>query len=117
MKKAFYLKTCNTCKRILSSLNLEGWQLQELKTEPLTPGDLEKMYQLAGSYKALFSKRSTQIKARGIEVAHLTEEDYRALLLDHYSFLKRPVFLTEDQIFIGNNVQTIAAVAEYIQNH
>lgn len=110
MKTVFYLKTCSTCKRIMSELDLEGWKLRELKSQNITPEELEQLYQLSGSYEALFSKRSTQIRARGIDAKQLTEEDYKALILDHYSFLKRPIFLKDDAIFIGNSPKTIEAL-------
>lgn len=97
----------------MSDLDLEGWTLRELKTENVTATELEAMHQLAGSYEALFSKRSTQIKAQGIEVSQLTEADYKKLILEHYSFLKRPVFLTEETIFIGNSPKTVEAVKAY----
>lgn len=114
MKKAYYLKTCNTCTKILKELNLEDWELREIKSTPLTEEELEEMYTRTTSYEALFSKRSTQIKARNINTSELSEEDYKALILDHYSFLKRPVFITNDEIFIGNQKENIDRLKQYI---
>lgn len=74
------------------------------------------MYKLTGSYEALFSKKSTQIKARGIDVKALGEEDFKALILDHYSFLKRPVFVTTNDIFIGNDKKNVERLYEYFEN-
>ena len=102
MKKVFYLKTCSTCKRIMSEFDLTDWEIRELKSENVTSEELQEMYKITGSYEALFSKKSTQIKAREIDVKTLKEEDFRDLILDHYSFLKRPVFLTEKEIFVGS---------------
>lgn len=86
----------------MTPFDLTDWELREIKSTPITEDELQEMYQLAGSYEALFSRKSTQIKARGIDVKSLGEDDFKALLLDHYSFLKRPVFVTEKEIFIGN---------------
>ena len=58
MKKIYYLKTCDTCKRILKQINLDGFELQEIKTQPITVKQLEEIHVLAGSYEALFSRRS-----------------------------------------------------------
>ncbi len=67
MKKVFYLKSCNTCKRIMSEFDLSDWKLRELKSTPLTADELQEMYKMTKSYEALFSKRSTQIRQRGID--------------------------------------------------
>lgn len=106
MKKVFYLKTCGTCTKILKMFDLSDWELRELKSAPVKEEELAAMYQFTKSYETLFSRRSTQIKAREIDVKSLEEKDFKALILDHYSFLKRPVFLTEKEIFVGNDKKT-----------
>lgn len=100
----------------MAPLNLEEWELREIKSSPVTASELEEMYEKTKSYEALFSKKSTQIKARGIDVGALQEEDYKALLLDHYSFLKRPVFITDDEIFVGNDKKNLQALYDYFGN-
>lgn len=107
MKTVYYLKTCGTNKKIMTPLPLEDWKLREIKSEPITSEELEQMFQLAGSYEALFSRKSTQIRQRGLNIKELKESDFKALLLDHYSFLKRPVFLTDKEIFIGSDKQNL----------
>lgn len=116
MKKVFYLKTCGTCMKILNKFDLTDWELREVKTEGIKKEELDEMYKLAGSYEALFSKRSTQIKAREIDVKSLKEQDYKDLILDHYSFLKRPVFITDKEIFIGNDKKNVAALEEFFSS-
>jgi len=71
------------------------------------------MYAQTQSYEALFSKRSTQIKARNIDVNYLKENDFKNLILDHYSFLKRPVFLTDSEIFVGNEKKNLEALENF----
>ena len=68
------------------------------------------MYQHTKFYEALFSRKSTQIKLRGLDVKSLTENDFKDLILDHYTFLKRPVFITDKEIFIGNEKKNIEAL-------
>lgn len=113
MKKVFYLKTCQTNKRIMAELDLSNWELQEIKSHPITEEDLQKMYEKTHSYKALFSRKSTQIKKRSIDVNMLKEENFRQLILEHYSFLKRPVFLTDDRIFIGNEKDNLMKLYDF----
>lgn len=113
MKKVFYLKTCDTCLKILKKYNLKDWELREIKINPITPAELEEMYKLAGSYEALFSKKSNQIKLREIDPKTLQEEDYKELILDHYTFLKRPVFMTDKEIFVGSEKKTLEALRAF----
>jgi arsenate reductase-like glutaredoxin family protein len=110
MKKVFYLNTCDTCRKILGQFRLTGWELREIKKEPITKEELEAMYKITKSYEALFSKKSTQIKLRELDLKSLGEEDFKELLLDHYTFLKRPVFLTDNEIFIGSDKENITAL-------
>ena len=112
MKKVYFLKTCGTCKRIMSELNLDHWEKREIKTKGISEEELQEMYKLAGTYEALFSKKSTQIKARNLDLSSLNEDDFKALILDHYSFLKRPVFIDGDRIFIGNDKKTVEFLKE-----
>lgn len=116
MKKVFYLKTCQTNKKIMSAFDLSDWKLQEIKSNPITEEDLALMYDKTQSYEALFSKKSTQIKAREIDVKTLQEEDFRDLLLEHYSFLKRPVFLTDNEIFVGNEKKNLEELEKFFGN-
>ena len=85
MKKVYYLKTCSTCNRILKALNLSSeFTLQDIKTEPISVKQLDDMKVLAGSYEALFSKRSKLYKEMDLKNENLTEKDYRHYILDHY---------------------------------
>ena len=114
MKKVYYLKTCSTCIRILKELNLPSkYELQDIKTEAITVKQLEEMNTLAGSYEALFSKRSKLYKEMDLKNQKLEERDYKHYILEHYTFLSRPVIIIDDQIFIGNSKQVI----ENVKNH
>lgn len=113
MKKVFYLKTCDTCLKILKKFSLKDWELREIKINPISTEELEQMYKLAGSYEALFNKKSNQIKLRELNLKTMTEEDFKELILDHYTFLKRPVFMTDKEIFIGNEKKTLEALRGY----
>lgn len=110
MKKIYHLSTCDTCQRILKELQpLNGVILQDIKTEAITPDQLQEMQQLAGNYEALFSKRARLYRQQGLHEKQLSENDYKHLILEHYTFLKRPVILVEEQIFIGNSKKVVAA--------
>ncbi len=117
MKTIFHLKTCDTCRRILKSLpNTEGFILQDIKQERITPDQLNEMHRLAGSYEALFSRKATLYKERGLKDKALTEDDYRNLILEHYTFLSRPVIVDGEHIFIGNSKAVVESAIAHLQN-
>lgn len=117
MKKIFHLSTCDTCQRILKELEpLGNFTLQDIKTEAITPEQLENMANLSGSYESLFSKRARLYKERNLKEQKLTEADYKALILEHYTFLKRPVIIMGNDIFIGNSKAVVAAAKAKINS-
>lgn len=117
MKKVYYLKTCNTCLRILNELRLpSSFILQDIKSEPITVKQIDEMKSLSGSYESLFSKRAKLYKEMDLKNANLTEADYKHYILDHYTFLSRPVIIYNDTIFIGNSKKTIELAKQTISN-
>ncbi len=116
MKKVYYLKTCSTCIRILKALDLSSeFVLQDIKTEAITVKQLEHMKNMAGSYEALFSKRAKLYKEMDLKNQDLTERDYKHYILEHYTFLSRPVIINEGTIFIGNSKKIVEAAKSSIQ--
>ena len=110
MKKFYFLGSCSTCKRILGSLNLApDFELEDIKNTPITSMELARLKALSGSYEALFSKRAILYKELGLKDKNLSEEDYKGYILEHYTFLKRPVLVFGDQIFIGNSAKITEA--------
>ena len=107
MKKVYFLQTCDTCRRILKEVIVDGFDRQEIKAHNITSTQLEEMYRLSGSYEELFNKRAKLYKTMGLKNLSLSETDYRQFILDEYTFLKRPVFIVDNQIFIGNSKKVI----------
>lgn len=115
MKKIYYLKTCNTCMRILKALSITSeYILQDIKEQPVTVKQLEEMHTLSGSYEALFSKRAKLYKEMDLKNQTLEERDYKNYILEHYTFLKRPVFISGSEIFIGNSKKVVQAAKQHI---
>jgi len=81
----------------------------DIKAEGIDPEDLDKMKQLAGSYEAIFSRRAMKFRSMGLADKKLTEADYRSLILEEYTFLKRPVFLFDDQVCAGSAKASVEA--------
>ncbi|MFK7899348.1 MAG: arsenate reductase family protein [Cyclobacteriaceae bacterium] len=107
MKKIYHLKSCSTCQRILKELNLTNVVLQNIKEEPITVSQIEEMKKIAGSYEALFSRKAMKYRALGLNEKELSEENYKQYILEEYTFLKRPVALIDDKIFIGNSKKVV----------
>ena len=117
MNKIYHLSTCNTCQRILKELQpSDDVQLQDIKTDPITTEQIEEMAKLAGSYEALFSKRARLYREKGLHEKQLSESDFKNLILEHYTFLSRPVVLINDQIFVGNSKKTVEAAKQALQS-
>nr|WP_299072093.1 ArsC/Spx/MgsR family protein [uncultured Allomuricauda sp.] len=117
MKKIYHLGSCSTCIRILKELQpLDGVVLQEIKIEAITEEQIEEMAAMSGSYESLFSKRAMLFRQRGLHEQKLSEDDYKNLILDHYTFLKRPVTIVDQQIFVGNSKKIVQAAKEALHS-
>jgi arsenate reductase len=111
MNKIYYLASCDTCRKIIKALP-EGHNLvfHDIKQDPITEEQLDEMHHLSGSYEALFSKKAQLYKSLGLKDKVLTEVDFKKYLLEHYTFLSRPVFIINGAIYIGNSQQNILQV-------
>ena len=115
MKKVYHLSTCNTCTRIIKDLNLkDSFEFQDIKFDKITAKQLTELKNLAGSYEALFNRRSRQYTARNLKNQELTEQDYKSLILEEYTFLKRPTIVIDDQIFIGSAKKNLEALKNFV---
>jgi arsenate reductase len=115
MKKIYYLSTCSTCNRIIKDLGLDAsFEFQDIKATQITVEQIEEMEKKTGSYESLFSKRAMKYKSMGLKDKQLSEEEIKELILDEYTFLKRPVILIDNEIFVGNSKKTTEAAKEMI---
>ncbi len=116
MKKIYHLSSCNTCQKIICELdNGTGFELQNIKVENISATDLDEIAAKVGSYEALFSRKAMKFRSMGLHERTLTEQDYRQLMLDEYTFLKRPFVLIGEEIFIGNTKAVVAAAKEALR--
>ena len=112
-----YLDSCNTCQRILKELELpESVKLQNTKEDPATIKQIEYLKEQSGSYESLFNRRAQLYRSRNLHEKDLNEDDYKELLLDHYTFLKRPIVIYKDQAYIGNSKKVVAAAKSALAN-
>ncbi len=115
MKKIYYLSTCSTCSRIIKELGIgDEFTYQDIKKDAITEGQIDEMKAMVGSYEALFSRVAMKYRAMGLNEMTLTEEDYKKYILEEYTFLKRPVFIIDGQIYVGNSKKNVEAVKNVI---
>lgn len=95
----------------MNQWNHNDCRLQDIKHEPITEEQIDEMITLAGSAEALFSKRARKYKELGLKDKTLNDGDIRALILEEYTFLKRPVLIHEGTLYIGNSPKVVAAAA------
>jgi len=117
MKKIYFLSSCSTCNRIIKELNLDdSFEFQDIKSNQITTKQIEQMATMSGSYESLFSRRAIKYKSLGLKDKSLSEGDYKKLILEEYTFLKRPVIIIEDEIFVGNTKKVVEAAANKLSN-
>ena len=113
MKRFYYLSSCSTCIRILKELNLPSdFELIDIKKTNIDIDSLEFLKNKSGSYESLFSKKAMKYKSLGLDKKNLTENDFKNLILEEYTFLKRPVLITDELVFIGNSKDVVNKAKE-----
>jgi len=116
VRKIFHLNTCNTCQRIIAEVGIDdSFERQNIKEINISAEELDLAKEQHGSYEALFSRRAMKYRGMGLHEKTLTEADYKALILEEYTFLKRPVIFYDGQIFVGNAKKVVAAAKAAIQ--
>ena len=110
MRKTFYLSTCDTCKRILNEVVcLNHTEQQDIKQLMYTATELDAMKTMVGNYEGLLNKRARKYKEQNIKALKLSDEQYREIILSDYTFLKRPIMIYDEHIFVGNAKNEVAA--------
>lgn len=112
MKKIYHLASCSTCQQIIRDNDLveKGFEMQNIRAQQITAVQLDEMKKRSGSYESLFSRRALKYKELGLKDKALTEKDYRSLILQEDTFLKRPVVLINQSIYIGSEKKTQEAL-------
>ena len=117
MNKIYYLASCDTCRKIIKSLPKDhNLVFHDIKQDPITVEELEEIHRLSGSYEALFSKKAQLYKSMDLKNKSLTEDDFKKYILEHYTFLSRPVFIIDGKIYIGNSQQNMLQVIKALSN-
>jgi arsenate reductase (glutaredoxin) len=117
MKKIYHLGNCTTSQAIIkaTAIDKKGFEMQDIKFEKITPAQIEEMKAMAGTYESLFSRRALKYKEWKLKDKQLSEKDYRQFILDEYTFLKRPVVIIDDKIFVGSEKKNVEALKKALK--
>ncbi|HLW32887.1 MAG TPA: ArsC/Spx/MgsR family protein [Aequorivita sp.] len=117
MQKIYYLSTCDTCKRVMAEIEIPSTFIkQDIKTQAITKKELEELVELSGDYESLFSRRAKLYQERKLKDKSLIDQDFKDLILEHFTFLKRPVIVNKNKIFIGSSSKTVAEAKKSIHS-
>jgi arsenate reductase len=102
LKKIYHLSTCDTNKAILAEVNpTKDIELIDIKEQNIKAKELDFAAKQLGSYEALFSKKAMKYRSMGLNKVELSEKDIRKLILEEYTFLKRPVSIINGKVTAG----------------
>lgn len=91
-----------------------NFEIHDIKTQAINEQQLTEMKHLSGSYESLFSKIARKYK--DLNPKPNSEAVFKKLILEEYTFLKRPVIIIDKKIFIGNSKQTIAEAKKALED-
>ncbi|MFM7637667.1 MAG: arsenate reductase family protein [Crocinitomicaceae bacterium] len=80
--------------------NSNDYEHVDIKIKHISPEILDNLAGFVGSYEALFNKRAIKFKDPSIHESIKRDSDFRRLILEEYTFLKRPIFINDDKIGI-----------------
>ena len=80
---------------------LNDFELIDIKSSNIDSTTLDFLKEKTGSYESLFSKRAIKYKTLGLKDKNLSDQDVRQLILDEYTFLKRPVLINGESVVVG----------------
>ncbi|MEP7039071.1 MAG: Spx/MgsR family RNA polymerase-binding regulatory protein, partial [Acidobacteriota bacterium] len=100
----YWLPNCSTCQKAMRRLdrhNVKVTQIRDLKEEPLSRKEVEKLAQMLGGADELFSRRAVKYREMKLNERDLSEEEMIDLMANEYTFLKRPILVKNGKAMAG----------------
>ncbi len=106
MKKItfYWLSNCSTCQKAKNFIERHGikdYDLRDIKENPLSREEVEKLAKMLGGADALFSKRAIKYREMKLSERTLSNEEMLDLMTEEYTFLKRPVLVINNKAEAG----------------
>ncbi len=101
--RVYTLKSCDTCKKAIKWLNDQGvaYEQFDIRTDGIESETVEHIVRSAGWENAL-NRRSTTWRALDESQKNgLTPEKAVGLIMDNPTLMKRPAFVTEQEVMVG----------------
>jgi arsenate reductase len=109
-RKIYHLSTCDTCRKIFSEVDIPGATMVNIREEMVDKETLQWLHKKVGSYEGLFNKRAQKLKDMSPAQKPVKETDFKRLILQDYTFLKRPVVICGDEVWVGNEKATVESL-------
>ncbi|NVK19927.1 MAG: ArsC family reductase [Methylocystaceae bacterium] len=103
MIKLVGLKNCDTCRKAKKWLEAEGiaHDFHDVRKDGLSSQDVQKWASELG-WEALLNKRGTTWRSLDDAVKeNIDEARAIALIVEHPALMKRPVFVTDNELILG----------------
>ncbi len=101
----FYgLRDCGTCQKAQKFLDrhrIEITRFRDIKEEPLSRLEVEKLASLLGGAANLFSRRAIKYREMKLNERELNSNEMLDLMAGEYTFLKRPILAADDKAVAG----------------
>jgi len=106
MKKIefYWLPNCSTCQKAKNFIERHGirdYELRDIKENPLSREEVEKMAKMLGGAENLFSKRAIKYREMKLNERTLSNAEMLDLMTNEYTFLKRPILVIDGKAEAG----------------
>jgi len=106
MKKIefYWLPNCSTCQKAKNFIERHGirnYELRDIKENPLSRVEVEKMAKMLGGASELFSKRAIKYREMKLNERELSNSEMLDLMTEEYTFLKRPILVIDGKAEAG----------------
>lgn len=95
----YELPHCSTCQKARQFLQDAGVTIHHsvnVKEQSVDKTTLKQLADALGGVDALFSKRALKYRAMGLHERTLSEDEMLDLMVQEYTFIKRPVMVFKD---------------------
>lgn len=100
----YWLPSCSTCQKARNFIerhSIKFTEIRDIKENPLTLAEVEKLAQMLGGANELFSRRAVKYREMKLGERELSETEMLELMAEEYTFLKRPVLVIDGKAEAG----------------
>jgi arsenate reductase len=111
----YWLPHCTTCQKAVQYLEKKGHSVatfRDLKGDPLDRKEVERLAKLVGGADELFSRRARKYRSMNLSERELSSDEMIQLMIDDYTFIKRPVLLCDKRALSGFSTKSYDSFLE-----